>query len=408
MGSQCQPALAPGQRRLARHEPLPHFILRPHGIVLTSVALSALAWSFPDLGIRMGFAIKEPVTIDGISFLLGWYGLITAFSLAGFRAGRSIRMSRQTAGNLALSRKTPYVVISAVAWTGVVSAYLHIIQVIGWSGIRTAIARDTVNDLRDALYTDYVIGPYSLRYVVAIAAGLALFRFLEGFRPSLLDTTNLLMLVAAAAISSRLSVVWAVMTGLSTWAAARSKEMRYSRWRLALLAGIVIALLWGLNHSRNANYYERHGTSSLVMSGLGEIRAYLGAPFQVSLGMANHMDLALAGVASKYYVDREGNLVTNSALDQSLPQMGYFALFYISATTFCYSLIAGLLIQLRRTYLFLGYPVILYAFAELWRVDLFRQGIFCTNMLAALGIPLLLRLFLPGRMLRTMTGTPIA
>jgi hypothetical protein len=392
---------------LTGHEPLPHFLLRPYGAVLASVALSALAWSLPDLGLRMGFAIREPLNIDGLSILLTWYALILVSSLVGFRAGRNIRLSRQTTGVLALSGNTPYLVISLVAWVGVSAAYVHIVQVIGWSGIRAAIARNTANDLKDALYTDYAIGLCSLRYVAAIAGGLAIFHFLEGRRPSLPDAASLLALIATAAVSSRLSMVWALLTGLSLWTAARSMGSRYPWRRLGLLAGAALVLLWVLNHSRNANYYERHGTESAVMSGFSEIRAYLGAPFQVSLGMANHLDLALAGVSSEHYVDREGNLVTNSAFDQLLPQMGLFAFCYISATAFCYSLIAGLLLQLRRTYAFLGYPVILYAFAELWRVDLFRQGIFCTNMIAALGIPMLVRLITPRRVRWSAMGASV-
>ena len=387
------------------HARLPPLVLRPYGIVLTSLAASVLAWSLPDLGIRTGFIIREPLTIEAALILIAWYGLIVAMAAIGFHAGRRIRLETSQSDSLALSRTSIYRIISIVAWVGVLASYYHITQVIGLSGIFNALARNTVNDLKTALYTDYSIGIYSLRYIAAIAGGLALFRFLDTGRPALFDVVNLLMLIGTSAISSRLSLIWAVITGLSVWAAGREEPLKAARWRLAALALTVVVILWTLNHSRNANYYTQRGTESVVASGLGEIRAYLGTPFQVALGVANHLNDALSGATSQYLVEWEVNLNSNSAFDQLIPTMGLFAFPYIAATSFFYSLLAGALAGLRRSYLFLGYPVILYAFAELWRIDLFRQGIFYTNMFAAIGLPLLIHLLTPRAISYTVIET---
>jgi hypothetical protein len=376
-----------------RRDRLPHFLLRPYGIVIASVGASAVAWALPDWGVRRGFVIREPLTLEGMLLLSLWYGLIVILSAGGFRAGRNVPLFRGRKGSLSLDRLQPYRVISVLAWIGVGAAYFHIIEVIGMAGIVSAIARTTVNDLKDALYTDYSIGLYSLRYVAAVAGGVALFRFLERGRTAPIDILNFAALVGTSAISSRLSLIWALIIGLSLWGTSGKIALRAARWRIAALAISVVVVLWSLNYSRNATYYARRGTESFVMAGVGEIRAYLGTPFQVALGVANHMDAALKGAQSDSYVEWEVNLNSNSAFDQLIPRMGLLAFAYIGATAFVYSLLAGMLAGLRGTYLFLGYPVILYAFAELWRIDLFRQGIFYTNMFAAVGVPLILYMF---------------
>lgn len=378
-------------RRLLR------FLWRPHGVALASVLISAFAWMLPDFGVRRGFTVKEEITIEGLLVLAAWYGLIIAMAALGFRFARLLPASPRKNAALSFSQVYIYCAISIVAWIGVGSAYYHIIGLIGLGGIALAVSRNTVNDLLMALYSDYTVGLYSLRYTSAIAGGIALFRFLSDQRLSLFDVLNAFALLGTAAISSRLSLVWAVMIGLSVWMSVGNRLRSLARLRLVLLAICIVVILWLLNYSRNAHYYAQHGTDSVIMAGIGEVQAYLGAPFQVALGVANNVDSALAGISSEYYVEWESNLNRKSAIDQLLPQMGWWSIPYVAMTAFAYSCLAGCLLKCRGTYLFLGYPVILYAFGEIWRLDFFREGIFYTNLLAAIGIPLALYFVRPHR-----------
>ncbi len=370
---------------------------QPHGVALISILLSAGAWMLPDFGVRRGFTVKEEMTLEGLLVLGAWYGLIILMALLGFRLGKALPVSNRKNKALALSQPYVYRIISVVAWLGVGSAYYHVVDLIGFDGIVLAISRNTVNDLLMALYSDYTVGLYSLRYTAALAGGIALYRFLTDRKPGLMDVLNAFALLGTAAISSRLSLVWSVMIGLSLWISAGYKFSRPARWRLGLLTVCVVILLWLFNYSRNAHYYAQHGTDSVVMAGVGEVQAYLGAPFQVALGVANNVDSALAGITSEYYVEWESNLNRKSAIDQLLPLMGWWAVPYVAVTAFVYSCLAGCLVKFRGTYLYLGYPVILYAFGEIWRLDFFREGIFYTNLIAAVGIPVLTYFFRPYR-----------
>jgi hypothetical protein len=209
----------------------------------------------PDFGVRRGFTVKEEITIEGLLVLAAWYGLIISMAAAGFHFARFLPASPQKNIALSFSQLYIYRAISIVAWIGVGSAYYHITGLIGLDGIALAVSRNTVNDLLMALYSDYTVGLYSLRYTCAIAGGIALFRFLSDQRLGLLDVINAFALVGTAAVSSRLSLVWAVMIGLSLWMSAGNKLAALARLRLGLLAICIVVLLWLLNYSRNAHYY---------------------------------------------------------------------------------------------------------------------------------------------------------
>jgi hypothetical protein len=377
---------------------LPALLWRPQGIVAASVTLSALAWWLPDAGLRKGFIIRENVTLEGALILSSWYVSIILAALAGFHFGQRVSFSRHKANVLGLSDVRTYLSISFIAWLGVGSAYFQIIGQIGINGVIVAFSRNTVNDLLLALYSNYNIGLCSLRYTAALAGGIALYHVIVGRPVWVLDSLNAIALLGTSAISSRLSLVWATIIGISLWGSTGIRFDR-RRWRrFALLAPIVVSALWLLNYSRNAHYYAQHGADSVLLAGLGEVQAYLGSPFQVSLGVANNFESALSGVTPGYYVDWESNLNRRSALEQLVPEMGWWALPYMLATAFAYSTLAGYLLQFRGTYFFLGYPVILYAFAEIWRLDFFREGIFYTNLIIAVLVPLVMYCFMRPRL----------
>ena len=124
------------------------------------------------------------------------------------------------------------------------------------------------------------------------------------------------------------------------------------------------------------------------MAGVGEIIAYLSAPFQVALGVGNNIDSVARGIDPAAYTDWEVNLTTNSAFQELLLQMGWVAFGYIAIMALVAGWISGWCSRQTHSYFLLGFPVISYAFAELWRLDLFRTGIFQSLLAVSLGIPL--------------------
>ncbi len=88
------------------------------------------------------------------------------------------------------------------------------------------------------------------------------------------------------------------------------------------------------------------------------------------------------------YIDIEPQLNTNSAFMALHEQMGYFAWPYICCLCFCMGLFFSWLFSFGRTIFLLPCGAILYASAELWRLDLFQQGIFEIWFIVGIGVPL--------------------
>jgi hypothetical protein len=149
-----------------------------------------------------------------------------------------------------------------------------------------------------------------------------------------------------------------------------------------------------LNSSRNSNFYEARNLS-FAEAGASEIITYLGAPFHVSIAAARRTDEIVAERPEFYreLIDVEEGLTTNSAFVQLHEQMGYACWFYISAICCLMGFMFSWLISFGRTSCLLPCGAILYASAELWRLDLFQQGIFIVWFVLGITIPVAFLLF---------------
>jgi hypothetical protein len=245
---------------------------------------------------------------------------------------------------------------------------------------------NTANDLRAALYASYSIGPASLRYCSALSGGISMFRIVSG-KVGIWDVLALAALIGASAISGRIIFMFSIWVFLCLWSTHRQAIRGAVRFRLLLIAVLIILALWSFNYSRNANYYRSRWADNFWTAGVGEIVAYLSAPFQVALGVGNNIDSATSGVDPSAYTDWEANLTTNSAFQELLLEMGWLAFGYIAIMALAAGWISGWCSRQVHSYFLLGFPVTSYAFAELWRLDLFQTGIFQSLLAISLGIP---------------------
>jgi hypothetical protein len=128
---------------------------------------------------------------------------------------------------------------------------------------------------------------------------------------------------------------------------------------------------------------------SFFAAGVSEIIAYLGSPFQAAIGTASVTDQLAAGGDQTYrkYVDEEETLNTNSAFVHLHEQMGYISWLYIAFVCFCMGAAFSFLLSLGKTVFLLPCGAILYGSAELWRLDLFHQGIFIVWIVIGIGLP---------------------
>jgi len=78
---------------------------------------------------------------------------------------------------------------------------------------------------------------------------------------------------------------------------------------------------------------------------------------------------------------------TNSAFVHLHEQMGYFSWAYMAGMCLFMGFLFEFLASLGKTIFLLPCGAILYASAELWRLDLFHQGIFIVWMVVGIGLP---------------------
>lgn len=157
---------------------------------------------------------------------------------------------------------------------------------------------------------------------------------------------------------------------------------------------------------RNYGSYERMGYSNPLSAVITNILSYLAAPFQASLAVGNNVLDAFSGVDYWQYTDLDHTLTANSAFADMVTRQGMMAIIKINISALVFGFIGGWLYKNKDNYLYTGYPIVLYAFAELWRIDLFGKGIFLTLLIIAIGIPILYSIFIfvmPKKRLRNTT-----
>jgi hypothetical protein len=134
---------------------------------------------------------------------------------------------------------------------------------------------------------------------------------------------------------------------------------------------------------------------SFWLAGINEIDAYLGTPFQVAVGTAPVTNQLVAGGVGavggmepyRLYADIWEQYVTNSAFVHLHQQMGYFCWPYIAALCCFMGFVFESLASIGKTMFLLPCGAILYASAELWRLNLFGQGTFFVWMIIGIGLP---------------------
>jgi len=352
---------------------------------------SLAAWLFPSFGVlRKGF--ESPSRIDFTSFvvLASWYFLIFMSFTIGEKLGRLNVFRRTVVPGRALSLNSNllYYSFSFLSAIGIATTLVRIFQLLSLQQAMIFVVLGQANQFKDALYEDYSVGIVSLRYLVLFSASIALYRIIrwKSFGP--LNLLNVLMLgITALLLGSRLIFIATLLMVVFLLGYGK-RSIQFSVSKLIIFAAIIFLILSALNFSRNASYYERNNLS-FGLAGVSEILAYLGSPFQAAIGSAPVIDQLVAGGDQTYrnYVDEEEVLNTNSAFVHLHEQMGYISWVYIAAICLFMGFVFEVLASFGKTILLLPCGVILYGSAELWRLDLFHQGIFIVWFVFGIGLP---------------------
>jgi hypothetical protein len=365
-------------------------IFTPSSLSMMAVAFSLIAWLFPDFGVlRKGFIHRESLDMTATVMLLCWYAMIFICFVVGQKLGELVFLQRRRPLEKPFSLESNlfYGTFTFLAALGTGSTLVRIFTVLPLREALVYVSLGQTNALKDTLYQDYSIGLVSLRYLVLYPSAIALYRIIRYKRYSFLNLFNVFHLAVGTFLGSRLILMATlVMTAFLLTYGRRSVQISIPK--IALWTGFLFLVLALLNLSRNADYYERNNLS-FGLAGVSEILAYAGSPFQAAVGSAKVADQLAGFGGDQYrdYVDIEVNLNTNSAFTLLLQQMGYTMWPYFALVCLVMGFLFAALASLGRTVFLLPCGAILYASAEIWRLDLFQQGTFIIWLVAGAGIP---------------------
>ncbi len=366
----------------------------PIGAVVVPTLFSFVAWCVPGFGVlRKGFNHPLPLLSEGGIMVGLWYGMIIVCAFLGERLGRALAPSgRNARWTVGLDDAFTYRVISIIGAAGAGYAFIRAGSLVGFGEITKIVGEGQANQLKYALYEDYSVGPASLRYVVIFSAGLAIYRLLTGISRGIWEIANLMALCAVTLISSRLSLIASVFTA-SVLFIKNNPPVRIPWMRILLGGAALFGALSLLNMSRNKSFYENRFSGGFLASGVSEIVAYVGAPFQGGLAAGQYYGPIARGMESIVYTDIEAELGTNSAFLEVVEVCGTWSFFLMALTSFGAALIIGLLRHQWDNHFALVGCALLYAYAEVWRIYLFLQGIIIALLVIGFGVPLAVMLF---------------
>ncbi|MFP4089132.1 MAG: hypothetical protein ACLFT3_02410, partial [Cyclobacteriaceae bacterium] len=288
-----------------------------------------------------------------------------------------------------INRDHIYYLYSLVGLFGLLYTIYVTFQVLGFSGFIYSIVTFSTNRISEAIYYDYSVGIFSLRYVTIITFGWALYRVIILKRIRIIDLLNIILfLFYIAFFGRRLQLVCSVLIFLSlaNRYGALLKKLKLSRIIILIAAGFIMISVATL--LRNYGSYADMGYSNPFAAVITNIISYLAAPFQVSLAIGNNILEAFGGLNYRYYTDVDRTLTANSAYADLAVLDGVNAIFKMLFWSIFFGFLAGWFYKNKENYTYTAYPVILYAFAELWRIDLFSKGIFFTLLAISAGIPI--------------------
>lgn len=381
----------------ASASPAPRWHIRslPAVAILGPALLSLAAWLAPIAPAGLtGYFDRADVTLWGIGLVVAWYGTVVSVAQVGYTRGR------QRGGMASLERVSTSSVHWATCILGLIgTAWAYWVASGGsLSRIVTLWRTQQFNTLRAGF--EYGVGLPTLRYAAIIAGALSIAHLVQRGRVRRVDILSLLALIAASFLASRLTITAAVFAALIVLVNAEAIH----RPRLGtLIAGVLalVTLFVALNYSRNAGTYEAAGVRNPVSMAAVNAQAYLAAPTQVSLGFATLVmssgyspqvgDSESLGILLPTYANRLGgsgeadrsissvvevspSLTTNGALPDLLFRGSWTSLLAALAAIGLAAWGAGRFLSSEGVGPVVG-GVIIYGFAELWRIFLFNQGI---------------------------------
>jgi hypothetical protein len=355
-------------------------LTRPHIAVLAGSVLSFIAWALPPLSFAGKGFVAAPTTTTEMVRTVAAYMIIAGFCAAGFYLGRPLgrRIRSFDEWNpVDLRNGSVWTLWILLAAAGVLGAAAKVVNALGVRGCIHTIVTFNANAFKGAIYADYSVGLLTLRYVAILAAAIAVFRYLAFKEISIRSVLSLVLLLIVALISSRLSIVWAVVIGATTYLLSPEQfgKRRIAVGEIAVWMAIIFAVIGTLTISRTFGYYRERGADTVFAAVGSEFQRYLAAPFQGSIEAVNH-PRQRSRLSDEAGID--GSLTTNSALLEFAVFVGKWNVIALGMVLFSSGLACGLLDRFKSTYLITAYGVLQCCHFEIWRLSMFQRGITIT------------------------------
>jgi hypothetical protein len=385
------------------------WILQPAVVVIASVLASFAFWLIPGESEDLrGFDSRSAFGGPGTLLLFGWYVVCITIIWFAVKAGRRVR----TFEKLDAFQHSPtlersfYWFLSSLATIGVLYCFIVVATSVD---VVDAITNRNFNVMAHALPDN--AGLSTLRYTTAIAAPIGVFLWQQKKSSLWLALWNVILLLSIVALASRLSLILAVVVYAFLFVSTK-KDFRLKAWVAVVAIVVVFVGLTAFNYARNANYYEDREVTNPLSMNMYQTAAYVGTPFQVSLGVANAIvsgERAIAGepaastqaiaptfidfkksylggpTGNSIYGDSVSvakNLTTNSAFADTYVRYGWWGLAYTTLILAAAGFGFGALSRYRSVVAVFS-AILLYGFAEYWRIFLFNQGILIYLLLAS-------------------------
>ncbi|GAA1745033.1 hypothetical protein [Aeromicrobium alkaliterrae] len=385
------------------------WMTKPAVLILGPVLVSLVVWSIPggeSYALR-GFTVRSDLTFSSFAVLLTWYVACLAVFVAGSKVGASIEPSRGVSEveNTPVFERRFLAVLTVLSTLGVGYA---VVTAASQVSIVDALTTGGGNALNEALGGE--LGPLTLRYTAAIAAPVAIVLARRGVASWATAAYNVVLLLLSSSFSSRLSLILAAVV-LVVLTARIDGGLRVSR--KVVVGGLVVGYiaLSLLNFSRNSQFYEANGVTSITAMNNYQFAAYLGAPAQVSIGVSDALltsdyfvgstspaylaavptflqpgDVNVVGERMAGYggdVDVARSLTTNSAFADVVTNYGLLGTLFALIPLLVVGVVWGHAMRYNGLVV-VAAGVVSYGLAELWRIYLFPQGIFVYLLLATL------------------------
>lgn len=356
----------------------------PYAVLIITQLVCLAAWSMPSLGqIRKGFEVHLNIlSIYGAQLFLS---IFLTFFISCFFYRISIP-KKPTPPPIFFTKKILletvflyrfFLFFSAI---GVGSTLIKIVSFNGYVFLLESILSGEANQLKKILYDGYSVGILSLRYLSIPCFALMILKRKLGIK-QFTDIIALVFLISVVIISSRLALVFSVFLTVYLYISTK-RNLLVNIPKLTLIALLGFIVLSLLNLSRNYGFYQNRG-ANFLNAGISEIVTYLGTPFQGALIAFKY---PIPGISTLHYKHStiEHVLNTNSSFLQLFSDHGQLGLLLIFLTIALTSSFLGLISTSQRVSMKVLSGVLLYCYAEFWRVFLFNEGIIITLIICTL------------------------